>query len=889
MLQIILRLFLLFALLAGSVLAHATHIVGGEIYYRHLGSNDYEITLKIYRDCSPVNSNNTYFDDFASVGIYTGGGSYVMNYLMDLAGADISTVPVVIDNPCFSAPPNVCVQEAIYIGTVNLPPHPDGYSLIYQRCCRNPSIMNINWPEDAGATFWTQIPPSNVVTVNSNPVFNNLPPVALCAGAQFVFDHSATDLDGDSLVYTFCTPLLGGVPDAPAPSPPAPPPFNPVSWAAGFNANNPITADPIFSIDPVTGEITGTPTAPGQFVLGVCVEEYRDGVLLSTTNRDFQFNVTFCEPTFIVTIPEQEQFCDGLTFNFDVGDTNADQFYWDFGDPNSDEDFSTEISPTWTYSDTGMYVVTLIANPGWNCADTVSTTYAAYPEIIPVILEDSYNCDTGVGLYSFVAGGEYGEEASFLWDFGPSASPSTSTDQNPEDITFNSAEFDISLTVFENGCETVVEENFVPPPPPVASIAPQETFCTGLTYSFENDSENATSYVWDFGLLGNDDISTSISPQFTYPDTGVYTITLLASAFGACPDTAQIDIEVYWLLDAFFVPPPAQCFTGNAFSFEGEGTVESTAVYEWSFEGSASIPSHNGFAPPPISWEEPGVFEVELSVSANGCVDTFSHPIEVIPDPSIDFSGGGERCPPFPVAFDNNSFTFTSASYLWNFGDGSTSTQPNPTHTYAQPGTYDVTLFMTTTGDCSQDLVMVVPDAVTVFPVPSAGFDVEPNTVDILEPHVSVTDLSFGGTSVIYNFGDGGISQEWNPEYSYTGSGIFQLTQTVENEFGCRARATGEVSVEGTLFYAPNAFTPDNDGINDYWIPVVTGYSRFHLEVYNRWGEVIFETRDPNIVWSGNVKGGDHYAQNGLYVYRCVVHDLIGLPHEFEGHISLIR
>ncbi len=867
----------------------ATHIVGGEIYYRKLTGNTYEITLKVYRDCSPVNVNGTYFDEEASVGIFR-DGLLIQNLLMPLWDAEISVVPVQLENPCFVLPPNVCVEEAIYIQNVTLQPHPSGYQLVHQRCCRNPSIINIQFPDDSGATFWTQIPSSNITTENSNPVFNNLPPVALCTGAEFVFDHGATDLDGDSLVYSFCTPLLGGQPDFPMPSPPAPPPFVPISWAGGFNQNYPLTSNPAFQIDPQTGVLSGTATQPGQFVIGICVAEYRNGILLSTTNRDFQFNVTFCEPNVVVTIPEQTQFCDGLTFSFSQNSTNADSFFWDFGDPSTDDDWSTLPNPTYTYADTGMYTVTLIANPGWTCADTVSTLYAAYPEIIPVIFQEDFTCSGQTGLYDFQATGDYGEDATFLWDFGPNAVPSSSTLQNPQNIALPpEVTFTVSLTVFENGCENTNTETIVQPPAPVAGIAEQESFCTGLTFSFENTSSNATQFLWDFGLPGNDDLSSTISPQFTYLDTGQYLITLTANAPGACPDVTTTSIDVYWLLDAFFIPPPGQCFANHAFNFSGEGTVESTAVYSWVFAEGANISTANGPNVFGVSWDEPGTYDVELTVAANGCVDSITHPVTVLQDPSIDFIGSGAACPPFPLYFDNESFTATSAQYVWDFGDGTSSTQANPTHTYMFSGTFDVSLTMTTTGDCAQTLFMTVPNAVVAYPIPSAGFNIEPNTVNILEPHISITNLSEGGLNCLYNFGDGSTSTEWNPDYSYVGSGYFDVIQTVTNSYGCVDRAIGRVAVEGTLFYAPNAFTPDQDGINDVWQMVVTGYSRFQLEIYNRWGEVIFTTDDPNIPWIGNVKNGDHYAQNGIYVYRGVIHDLLGFPHEFEGHINLVR
>lgn len=869
--------------------ADATHIVGGEVYYQKLNGNDYMVTLKVYRDCGATNTLGTGFDQNAQLGIYRGSLLY-QTVGMPLAFAQVSVVPVVLENPCFVPPPGVCVQEAVYTTIVNLPPHVSGYVLMHQRCCRNPSIININFPDESGATFWTQIPGSNLTTQNSNPQFNSLPPVALCAGAEFVFDHSATDIDGDSLAYEFCTPLLGGSTGNPAPTPGPPPPYAPVNWAAGYNGGYQIASDPPFTIDPITGLMSGTPTIPGQFVIGVCVSEYRNGVLLSTTNRDFQFNVTLCEPVVSVTIPEQDSFCDGLTFSFSQNSINASSFLWHFGDPMSDNDWSTEASPTYTYSDTGAYVVTLIANPGWTCADTVSTIYQAFPAIDPTIVEGNYTCVNQQGVYGFNAGGEFTDNAQYVWVINTPGGDVVSNLQNVSGVTVDpQASFTVNLTVFDNGCESAVTQTIVPPPAPIASVPPQETFCGGLSYQFENMSQHAETFIWDFGLPGGSATSTEVSPEYTYADTGIYTITLTAMAPGTCPDVTTTTLDVYWLLDPWFEPPGGQCFGGHALSFQGFGTEESTAIYSWEFGGSANQQGHSGQNTGLVIWQEPGTYDVTLTVQANGCIDSVTWPVELIPDPIIHFTGGGEGCPSFIAHFTNLSFTATTATYVWNFGDGSTSTLANPYHIYSFPGTFDVSLTMTTGGGCVQTLNMVLPNAVQSYPLPLAGLDIEPNVVDILEPHITIIDLSVGSVSCHYYFGDGTTSTDCNPSHSYNASGYFDVVQTVTNEFGCTAKGYGQVLVEGSLFYAPNAFTPDGDGINDVWRPVVTGYTRYDISIYNRWGEVIFRSDTPEEPWFGNVKGGDHYAQDGIYLYKCVMHDLRGLPHVFEGHINLIR
>ena len=872
-------------------LAGATHIVGGEIYYEDLGGGDYLVTLKVYRDCGSTNTNGTGFDDLASVGVYQGSFLYT-EMLMALSDAEVNYVPVVLENPCFVLPPDVCVEEAIYQDVIYLPESASGYTLVYQRCCRNPSIININVPEDSGATFTTDIPGTNLTQEeNSCPVFNNFPPVALCAYAEFYFDHSATDPDGDYLLYEFCTPLLGGTPDAPAPAPPAPPPYNGVSWAAGFSEGYPITANPGFEIDAETGYITGTPTQPGQFVLGVCVSEYRNGILLSKTNRDFQFNVTVCDANIVAAIPEQTQFCDGLTFEFTNESTNADDFYWDFGDPFSDDDWSIDPEPTYTYSDTGTFQVTLIANPEWPCADTTTSWYTANPLVAPQISDPVFECVEGYTTFDFYAIGEF-ETAAYIWDFGDDIEPPPTTVSNPDPITLEGpGSFDISLTVFEDGCDSTVTITLDVPEDPVAAIAPQETFCDGLEFTFGNESENAESYVWHFNdpWFGSDS-STDFEPTWTYSDTGLIMVQLIAMAENTCPDTTFESFEIYTLLDPFFETPEAQCFDGHSFNFLAEGTVDASAVYTWEFGTLANPATSSSPSPTNITWSEPGTYEVTLTISENDCEKDFTDEITIIPNPQFGYYLFNEfGCPPHYASFIDTSYSEIPLYYNWDFGDGTGSTASDPVHIYQYPGTYDVSVTISTVNGCADSETFVTPNAVTVHPLPQAGIDVEPNTVNILEPTVTISSLAEGNVGCEYFVNDGGYLDECFGSYTFNDGGLFEITQIVTNQYGCRDTARAEVAVEGFMFYAPNAFTPDNDGVNDVWLPSTIGVTNYHMMIYDRWGEVIWESFDKDEPWLGQVHSGEHYAQDGIYLYHVIMSDLLLLPHEYQGHITLIR
>jgi gliding motility-associated-like protein len=308
--------FLLISLLGLGNLG-ATHLVGGDFDYVHLGGDQYQITLKVYRDCSPANVNETPFDDQVAIGMWDGTGVITGADVVSipLTFSNVTNVPVEMGNPCGTPPPELCIEQAVYTTTVTLPANAYGWDLVYQRCCRNPTIVNLDdfgGTENAGMTLDIHIPGTDITTEsNSSPAFQELPPVALCSNLPFVWDHSAVDPDGDDLVYSLCAPLQGADAANAQPNPPSTPPYLPVPYLPGFTWDNPMTADPALAIDPQTGQLTCTPTVPGQYAIGICVEEYRDGTLLSTVRRDFQFNVTTCEPTEMVLEADAVPFAAG--------------------------------------------------------------------------------------------------------------------------------------------------------------------------------------------------------------------------------------------------------------------------------------------------------------------------------------------------------------------------------------------------------------------------------------------------------------------------------------------------------------------------------------------------------------------------------------------------
>ena len=521
---------------------HATHIVGGEMNYTCLGDNQYEITLTIFRDCYNGNPN-AWFDDPASIGVFNSDNVLLQQILIPLMGND--TLNPVLSNDCLVVPPDVCVHTTTYRATVELPPLIGGYQLAYQRCCRNQTIVNIIDPLDSGATYGVTISERALLECNSNPKFSAWPPIYICANEPINFDQSAFDQDGDSIVYKLCTPLLGATPDIPMPQPPNNPPYEPINWVnPPYNEDNMLngTGDGEFlEIDEQTGLLTGVPNTVGQFVVGICVEEYRDGELISTTRRDFQYNVGVCgAATSAFFAPEIQ--CESLTVSFQNMSEGADDFLWMFNDPNNPDATSTAENPVFTYSDTGLFTVMLIVEPNSICADTsYEEVYLQYNSLFPDFELEELSCSDSLTVsITDLTIDTISNPVEWLWEVSPLGL--SSTEQNPTFVFYSSEEVLITLTVTAaNGCEKRFEQII-----PIELIeddlpADSVSICLGESFALNPDFNTDYTYSWSPNdYLDNSQIP---NPIATPTETVTYAVTI-TDAEGFCEVEREITINI---------------------------------------------------------------------------------------------------------------------------------------------------------------------------------------------------------------------------------------------------------------------------------------------------------------------------------------------------------
>jgi hypothetical protein len=303
----------------------AAHIIGGDVIYRCISMNEadktttFAVSFTMYRDVLGGGAN---YDLNAQFGVYRENpntGNWV--FVQSITSNPTNIGNVALNDPCVSVPPNIRVERGSYHFNVTLPWDGNKYQIAYQRCCRNNSINNIVNPASTGAVFFVEIHPPAIRNCNNSPVFKKFPPVIICNNRTLHFDHGITDMEGDSVVYEFCTPLTSGgmLPGDDCNSIiPAPfkclPPYPGVTFIPPFSTQVPMGGNPVVNINPETGLITGTPNLTGQYVVGICIKEYRNGELLTVTRRDFQFNVLECKE---ITFSQNFNLCrnDSLVIN----------------------------------------------------------------------------------------------------------------------------------------------------------------------------------------------------------------------------------------------------------------------------------------------------------------------------------------------------------------------------------------------------------------------------------------------------------------------------------------------------------------------------------------------------------------------------------------------
>lgn len=882
--------------------------------------------MKVYRDCF---NGQAPFDNPAFFTIFNASGGIDTTLNVPLTSS--ITVPASNNSPCApAASGSACVEEAIYEFTINLPPLLGGYYIVYQRCCRNGTILNLINPGGVGSTYWEHIPGPEVVAVNNSPRFINRPPIYICNGIPIAFDHASTDPDGDSLVYSLCTPFNGldgccpiianispNIGSSQCFNPPAsnqcptvnsPPPYISVPFIAPYSSSYPLSSNPAININSITGFLDGVPNMLGQWVVGVCVSEYRNGQLIGVHHRDFQFNVIQC--TFVVAADITSEtttnngqgtgFCNGLTISYANNSYNGSTYHWDFGDPNTLADTSNVYNPDYTFNTPGIYTVTLIVNPNTACGDTTTEVFHVYPLLLPSYITPTAQCLNG-NNFSFNGSGNYEGTGTFNWNFGSNAIPQSANTTSVTNVVFTApGNYAVDFTVNENGCSATSTKTITVYENPVASIDNYTKIgCDPLTINFNNTSTAGSpiNYVWTF----SDGSTSSLeNPSHLFSPPGVYSFSLAVITDQKCIDTSMVlavnSITVTPSPTANFNYTSATglCFDNNNYTFTSTSVFQgATGTLVWDFGTNTNTQTSTSALVSNVTFNTLGLHNITLTTTEFGCTDTETQTIELFENPIASVSSHlNEGCNPFSLSFINASSAASALNYLWTFSDGTTSTLENPTHTFTQVGTYNYTLTISTSNKCVNTSQFTAANSITVNPTPIASFTATPLIASIFDSEISIynTSLTNINSTWFYTFGDGFTSNITNPIHSYSTYGDFIITQTITNEFGCKHSAEITITILPEFrFWIPNAFTPSNqDNLNDVFKPIVFGVEKYHFMIFDRWGELIFTTTDTTAGWDGKFK--NRLCKDEVYVWKCEFKNTVSKQFESHlGHVTLVK
>lgn len=418
-------------------------------------------------------------------------------------------------------------------------------------------------------------------------------------------------------------------------------------------------------------------------------------------------------------------------------------------------------------------------------------------------------------------------------------------------------------------------------------VQPGPKVCLGEPFTFSGaNSSNATTYDWDFG---NGATANGQTVTYTYPTGGSFTVRLIVTNPNACRtvDTAYLAVTVDTnSIDAdFSVTTTEKCkpyiatITNNS---KGRG---SSTSYQWTFGDGTTF---SGANPGAHTYADTGTYVIKLVISDAGACNTIDSVTKVISFNEVFvkavFAGPPLLCENAPAQFSNNSEN--AATYLWDFGDGNTSNAAAPKHLYDTAGTYVVKFYAYNPLTCNG--VDSSNTTVTVSGKPKANFRHSP-IIPVTNEPVTFQNLSERATAYVWDFGDNTFSDLITPlpKY-YRRTGTYRVCLQALNEAGCSDTICRNVDADVyPLADLPKAFSPNGDGVNDILYVRGSGIETLDLTIYNRWGEIVFETTDINIGWDGTYKGKEQPIEAYAYVMNVVFVD--GINYYKKGNVTLLR
>jgi gliding motility-associated-like protein len=575
----------------------------------------------------------------------------------------------------------------------------------------------------------------------------------------------------------------------------------------------------------------------------------------------------------LTTVPSACNFTNGQALATVAGGVFPYVYQWN--------DIGLQATAQATNLAAGNYICTV--RDSNNCAVTDNVTIASLPgPTIDSIVSTDVLCNGGISGTATVYTNPNNGTQPFTYLWSPS-SQTTATATTLEHGAYNVIITDVG------GCSTNGSVIVNEPPPLTLVVSPIDTVCyrdTAQIYAQAVGGTPGYIYSWTGGGVS---LSGS-GPHLYFPDSATV-FTIIVSDINGCsvgPVMLQLSTP----------PPLVVTASADVAICDGDSTLINVTAsggsgnvytYLWS-NGNTS---QSQFVLPtqivsPVTYvatvddgcSQPATDSVMVSVYA-GATGSFTQ---------SSISG----CEPLTVNFDAVGDS-TALFFLWNYGDFISGNGASTVHTFLNDSLYNVILTIVNVQGCSTQVA--TSNAITVFPKPDADFTTNPSPASSLYPLVDYTDIST--TTIVSWFWNfeypnslSDTSSLQNPSHTYDGVGTYITQLMVENNFGCRDTVDKQIDViDEFVFYAPNTFTPNEDDVNEIFLPVGVGWdiSTYELYIFDRWGELIHYTPDYKEGWNGKVKGGKELVQNEVYVWKVNLKDTRGNKHRYIGHVTMLK
>jgi len=561
---------------------------------------------------------------------------------------------------------------------------------------------------------------------------------------------------------------------------------------------------------------------------------------------------------------------------------------WGFGDGT----FSNLQNPKHIYNYSGNYQVALTITDAHGCSNLIHKTIKIYSLPIAGFTANTAPFPSSTNFINSSIGNPASIH-SWNWNFGDGIG--FNNIQNPIYNYSNIDTFNTQLIVTDtNGCKDTIIHPVVVCSPFIQAnfsfnIACENTYTFFTDSSFISNGNGIQTWDWDFG-----DGSTSIieNPQHQYLNEGIYNVRLIITGIFGVTDTIYKNVTVYPKPHADF-DNFGVCIGVNK-TFINLSSLQTGNIINWDWDFG------NGYTANTLNhstvYNTFGNYNVRLIVISDmGCSDSTIKIVNIAPLPIVNFTSDIiEACNSAFVNFNSTSIVDSGfiTSWNWNFNDGASSMMNTNQigHTFLNSGSYDISLSVTSNSGCVNSLTL--SNMILVHPNPQAIFTATPTNTTVLNPSISFFDNSIEASHWNWSFDDGDSSTLQSPKHLYNKDGTYFPKLKVTSDYGCTDEADIKVVIlKEATFYIPNAFTPNNDGLNDIFIPLSVDFDRgkFEMLIFDRLGEIVFQTEDYKNGWNGNRNGNGDYCPDGVYVWKINYTDAFGLSKIETGHLTLIR